>query len=151
VNISAFLAASLVPEELKRTCAYSQCDSNSTAQGQEIPCPLLNQNVHYRVLNSPTTKPILSHMNPVPILSFDSFTICFRIILQFTPESSLHIFLQKKISISFLSKACYMPTHLILLCLIVVIYGDQHTLRSSSLCRFPQFPVNSTAPCSQGH
>lgn len=155
MNISAFLAAVLVPEELTilwlrehvrtRNAVLTACRKVTTFPG-------------LHVLNSPTTKSILSQINPVPILSFGFFTIYFFIIHQFTPKSSLHIFLQKKKCISPLSQACYMLTHPVLLDLIVVIRGDEDTWWSPPLCNLPQFPVtfssvqvNSTAPCSQEH
>jgi hypothetical protein len=43
---------------------------------QEIPCMLMNTNVHYRVHNSPSSMSIVNHMNPIYALSH-----CLRSIL----------------------------------------------------------------------
>jgi hypothetical protein len=72
-----------------------------------------NLNPHYRVRRSPSSAPILSHINPSnPISSRYTLILLFHV--------SLGLPNRKSVSISHLCHACYCPAHLILLHLLIL-------------------------------
>jgi hypothetical protein len=64
-------------------------EANSHSANQEIPRPLWNPKVHYRVHNNLPLVPIVRQINPVHILTGYSVKILFNIILPSTPTQFL--------------------------------------------------------------
>jgi hypothetical protein len=95
--------------------------------------------VHYRVHESPSVVPILSQMNPV-----HSTPSCLsEIHLIFIPRVSFFLAFLQNPSMNYYSPhACYIPcpSHLWLL----IIFGEEYTLCSSSLYRVLQPPTISS-------
>jgi hypothetical protein len=95
---------------------------------QEISCLLWNQKVHYHIHMISPLVPVLSQMNPFHILQSCSPKIHYNIVLQFMPrfsKRSLSFWLSNQNSVyisSHLPKCATVPTQLILLELIILIF-----------------------------
>jgi hypothetical protein len=99
---------------------------------QEFPNILWNPKVHYLVRKGPPLVPILSHISPVRTTPSYFPKIHFNIIL---PHLSLPSgllpsgFLTEILYASLRPHACYMPAHLILLVLIIlIVLGKEYKL-----------------------
>jgi hypothetical protein len=62
-------------------------EANRFTAGQEISRILWDQNVHYRIHNSPPSVPILSHIDPVHTSTSHFLKIHLNVILSSTPGS----------------------------------------------------------------
>ena len=127
-------------------------EANWFLAGQEIPCILWNQKVHYCILKCKPTVPILSQTDPVRIPTLNILKIHLNIILSSRPGSpswfiSLRLPHQNRFYTSrFLSSIrTTWPTHFILLDFITrTISGEWYISLSSSCCSFLHPHVTSS-------
>jgi hypothetical protein len=131
----------------------------SCSATQEFPNILWKPKLHYRVDKSPPLVSILSQINPVRTVPsyFSKSTVILSSNLHLRLPSYWSLFLtsqQNLVCIPILPHACYMPAHLILHDLIVVIvFGEVNKLWSPSLCsclqpRIRFIPIRTQAPAA---
>jgi hypothetical protein len=105
-------------------------EANSHPASQEISSLLWNPKVHYCVHKSPPLVPILSQVNPDHTFLPYFPKICFDIIFPSMHRSSEWFLLfelsdRNFVRIYHLTRACYIPTHLILLdSIILILFGE---------------------------
>ena len=121
-------------------------EANTFSASQQIPRILWNPKVLYRIYNSQTPVPILSHINPVHAPPSHFLEIGLNIILLSMPGSSYWPLSIKTLYKSLLSPIlATCPAHLILLYLIIrTVLEDEYRSLSSSLCSFLHSPVTSS-------
>jgi hypothetical protein len=82
----------MTADSVEQRCSY---ECGSPIASQEIPCLLWNSKVYYHAYSRMPLDPVLSHINPVHILTHNFVKVNFNIIFLFTPRSpgwSVHIF-----------------------------------------------------------
>jgi hypothetical protein len=114
---------------------------NSCSATQETPSIVWNPEAHYHVNKGLPLVSILSQMNPVHIPQSYFSKVNFYIISHLQLGLSYGLFPSgfhiKTECTPHLPQACYIPAHLTLLDLIIlIIFGEEYNLWSSSLCNF---------------
>jgi hypothetical protein len=127
----------------------SYWEANKLSASQDTPRTLWNPKVRYRIHNSPSSAPILSHIDPVHFCQSQSLNIHYHITVSLMPGSSKWSYFlrfphQNSVCITNLPNSCYMPCRFIFLDLNTRKILGEYIAQSSLLCSLLHSPVISS-------